>query len=190
MPYERVPTYFPAARRAKCRIAGGVVSVDEFRAAGDGSYSTSNAFAFGTGTLGLALAATTLAVNSSNNNARRAQAEADAQVTWREQVRGQIVVTDQGFYLVDQFGVFPWDWASIDMMQLAAFGCVDRERAVDARAAHLADRHRLGGAAFSCCGRSTGIRSIRSSSTGAGCPRAGSRGRQRRATRLRSPARS
>ena len=123
VPDERVPTYFPL-RDGEVPFAGGIVSVDEFRAAGDGSYSTSNAFAFGTGTLGLALAATTLAVNSSNNNARRAQAEADAQVTWRPQVRGQIVVTDQGFYLVDQFGVFPWDWNSIDMMQLAAFGCV------------------------------------------------------------------
>lgn len=122
-PDDRVPTYFPL-RDGEQPYAGGLVSIDEFRAAGDGSYQTSNAYAFGTGTLGLAMTATTLAVNAAGNSARRAEAEANAAITWRPQVRGQIVITDQGFYLVDEFGVVSWDWASIDMVQVAAFGCV------------------------------------------------------------------
>jgi hypothetical protein len=39
-------------------------------------------------------------------------------------VRGNVVVSSQGFYLLDNTGRFDWDWGSIDLMQVVSFSVI------------------------------------------------------------------
>ena len=123
VPEYRVATLFPLRER-EIAFADGPVHVDSFHAAGDGSYSTSTTVMAGTGLFGLALGAATMAGSAIGNASRRSRAEADATRMWRRVVLGSVVVTSQGFYLLDDSGIYPWTWQSIDLMQVVGFSQV------------------------------------------------------------------
>jgi hypothetical protein len=123
VPEYRVATLFPL-RSGELAFAEGAVVIDSFHAIGDGSYSTSSTVVAGTGSFGLALGVATIAGSAIGNASRRARAIANATPMWRPHVRGSVVVTSQGFYLLDQTGKYDWDWASIELMQVAGFSCV------------------------------------------------------------------
>ena len=120
VPELRTTTLFPL-RANEIAFASGPVTVDSFYAVGDGSYSTSSTVMAGTGMFGLALGAATLAGSAIGNASRRSRAAADATATWRPIVQGSVVVSSEGFYLLDATQKLDWDWASIDMMQVTAF---------------------------------------------------------------------
>jgi hypothetical protein len=123
VPELRTPTMFPL-RSNEIAFATGPVVVEAFYAVGDGSYSTRSTFVAGTGLFGLALGAATLTGSAIGNASRRSRAAADATAAWRPIVQGSVVVSSEGFYLLDQTQKLDWDWASIDMMQVAGFTSV------------------------------------------------------------------
>lgn len=117
-PQESVGTMFPlvAGERA---LAVGPLIVDEYKAAGDGSYQTSTFVAGGTGVFGLAMLAATAGGSAIGNANRRARAAQDATLAWRPQTSGHVTVTTLGFYIHDLQGLWRWDWGSIDLLQVA-----------------------------------------------------------------------
>ena len=120
VPDYRVPTLFPL-RPAEIAFAEGPVAVESFHAVGDGSRPSSSTFLATSGRFGLAIGAATYAIVNAN---RQAQAVADATPMWRPALHGSVVVTSQGFYLLDHSGKLDWDWDSIELMQVVGFGCV------------------------------------------------------------------
>jgi hypothetical protein len=118
VPQQRVPTVFPL-RQHEVAFAQGPVRVDEWRAAGDGSYSQSSTFMFGTGAVGVGLGVGTLVGSAIGNARRRSQAEWDATPMFRPVLHGTITVTSQGFHLVDGFGTHTWGWQDLTMAQMA-----------------------------------------------------------------------
>jgi len=123
VPRDRVPTYFPL-RHAEVAFVQGPVAVEAFHAIGDGSYSTSSTILAASGRFGLALGVATMAGSAIANASRQAQAAADATPMWRPALHGSVVVTSQGFYLLDHAGKLDWDWASIELMQVVGFSCL------------------------------------------------------------------
>ncbi|MBD8467250.1 MULTISPECIES: hypothetical protein [Plantibacter] len=123
LPDLQVDTLF-ALRSAEVAFARGPYSLDALRTAGNGSYSHNSTFIMGSGGLGLALGAGTLIGSAIGNSNRRAQATADAQLAWRHDSTGQLVVTNQGFYLDTGSNLFAWDWGSVDSMEIIAFNYV------------------------------------------------------------------
>ena len=120
VPQLRQTTLFPLRER-EIAFASGTVLVDSFHAAGDGSYRTSSTVMVGTGLFGLALGAATMAGSAAGNASRRAQAVAAATPAWRPVLRGTVVITSQGFYLVDETGKYDWGWESVELMQVVGF---------------------------------------------------------------------
>ncbi|RNE67273.1 hypothetical protein EEJ31_00360 [Cryobacterium tepidiphilum] len=120
VPDYRVPTLFPL-RPGEVAFAHGPASVESFHAIGDGSRPSSSTFLATSGRFGLALGVATYAIANAN---RQAQATADATPMWRPAFGGSIVVTSQGFYLLDHAGKLDWDWDSIDLMQVVGFSCL------------------------------------------------------------------
>jgi hypothetical protein len=120
VPEYRVDTLFPLGPN-EIALAAGAVHADAYRSAGDGSYVHSSSMAFGTGGVGVALVAGSLIGNAAVNAKRRREAEANAAATWRPEFAGSIYVTSSGFVIQTADGLFPWDWQSIDLMEVAAF---------------------------------------------------------------------
>lgn len=123
VPDRDVSTFFPL-REDEVPLAAGHFLIDSMRAAGDGSYVHNTSFAFGTGLLGVALTAGTLIGSAAANANRRAQAMADAQVTWRPDFSGLLVVTNRGFYLQTATGIHRWNWEAITMTESQGFSCL------------------------------------------------------------------
>jgi hypothetical protein len=120
VPDYRVPTLFPL-RPAEVAFAQGPVGVESFHAIGDGSRPAGSTVLATSGGFGFALGVATYAIANAN---RQAQAAADATPMWRPAFGGSVVVTSQGFYLLDDAGKLDWDWDSIDLMQVVGFSCV------------------------------------------------------------------
>lgn len=59
------------------------------------------------------------------NSIARSRAEAAAQVTWRENLPGELIVTNLGFYLNENGHLYWWNWDSIDALQVIAFNVVE-----------------------------------------------------------------
>lgn len=123
IPEYRVDTMFPLGSN-EIALAAGPVAADAFRSAGDGSYLHSSGFAFGTGGLGVALVAGSLIGNAAANSRRRREAEANAASMWRPEFTGLVFVTNTGFVLQTSDGLFPWQWASLDLMEVVSFNRV------------------------------------------------------------------
>ena len=117
-PTVPVGTMFPLVE-GEGALAVGPLVVDEYKAAGDGSYQRSSFIAGGTGVFGLAMLAATAGGSAIGNANRRARAAQDAAAAWRHQTSGHITVTTQGFYIHDLQGLWRWDWDSIDLLQVA-----------------------------------------------------------------------
>lgn len=120
LPDIRTPTLFPL-RPNEIAFASGPFAIESFHAAGDGSYSSSSTVVAGTGMFGLALGAATMAGSALGNASRRSRAAADAELMWRPLIQGTVVVSNEGFYLLDATQKLDWDWASVDIMQVAGF---------------------------------------------------------------------
>lgn len=118
VPGPPVGTMFPLVE-GEIALAVGPLIVDEYRAAGDGTYQTSTFVAGGSGVFGLAMLAATAGGSAIGNANRRARAAQNAAVMWRHQTSGHITVTTHGFYIHDQQGLWRWDWDSIDLLQVA-----------------------------------------------------------------------
>lgn len=120
IPALRCQTLF-ALRPNEIAFATSSISIESMRTAGDGSYLHASTVAYGTGRVGLALLAGSLAGSAIGNAHRKAQAAAAAQVKWRPELAGSVIVTNLGFYLQDYTGVVWWNWESIDLLQVAGF---------------------------------------------------------------------
>ncbi len=123
VPEYRVDTLFPLGQN-EIAMTSGAVFVDAYRSAGDGSYVHSSGMVFGTGGLGVAMIAGSLIGNAAANSQRRREAEAKAAAAWRPEFSGTIFVTNSGFIVQTTAGLFPWDWPSIDLMQVVDFNRV------------------------------------------------------------------
>lgn len=115
---DAVATMFPLAAGERA-LAVGSLTIDEYTAAGDGTYQRSTFIAGGTGAFGIALLAATAGGSAVANAKKKAKAARDAAQAWRHHTSGQITVTDQGFYIHDPQGLWRWDWGSIDLLQVA-----------------------------------------------------------------------
>lgn len=117
LPGLRTQTYFRLPRGTVAFVSGPLRTL-EFRANGDGSYTTRSTVVAGTGGLGLAMLAGSLAGSAIGNGRARARAMADAQVSFRHQFDAIVYVTNAGFVFQSRDGVYTWDWSSIDAMQM------------------------------------------------------------------------
>lgn len=120
VPEARVSTYF-ALKPGEVALVSGPYSLHELRADGDGSYGTSS----------LVLATSpAMAVGSMigtiwGNSIARSRAEAAAQVMWRENLPGELIVTNLGFYLNEGGHLYWWNWDGIDALSMIGFNVVE-----------------------------------------------------------------
>jgi hypothetical protein len=105
--------------------AAGSLAIDEFGIAGDGSYMHHGTGALlGYGKIGVAFTAASV-VGTAFGNARRKRAAIQAATpAWHRMTAGGVFVTNYGFRIQDQTGIFFWDWGSIEAMEVNAYNVV------------------------------------------------------------------
>lgn len=119
-----VPTVF-APDPGERIWAAGSLAVDSFTTVGDGSYLHQGTTAvFGYGKTGVALTAASVIGGAIGNARRRHAAEHAATPAWHRIIGGSVFVSNHGFRIQDQSGLFAWNWESIDAMEIGAYNLV------------------------------------------------------------------
>lgn len=120
VPAARVSTYF-ALRPGEIALVAGPYGMHELRA-DEGYYESSPALVLATTP---AMAVGSMIGTLWGSAIARSRAEAAAQVIWRENLGGEVIVTNQGFYLNEHGRLYTWTWESIDALFVLGFNVIE-----------------------------------------------------------------